>query len=378
MTEEEFYFERTDDGYVCYSPNGRTYRLHPELPSCTCEDFQFRKGPTGELCKHLKALSDQEGISIKSAEVIPETRSLLLVEEETGITIEDNKIKLPLAGIEKEILIPQVKEMSENRIKEAIKDAFGEKPRWDEVLQRIPIGKGIWDIKGEAALPLAKRLGVEVMPVKVQEVRKEMKVDENMPSIEVTAAVRVTALACWRDNEGKPHIGWGEKEEFLTSSRWKDYQNRGSNFLVDIATTKAIKKALFRSLPFTKTHLIRSLFDTFNWGKKEKETEEIGPDKAWAEIKKETAVEETKATEPEQPESIAKLGYIDRQWFKESLATIQKHKGEAWSDEKLLNYMRISYKTEGKTVEESVAKLGKGEAAHFVKKMEEALQSISK
>jgi len=70
------------------------------------------------------------------------------------------------------------------------------------------------------------------------------------------------------------------------------------------------------------------------------------------------------------------LGFIDAQWFRENLTVIQKHKGEAWSSDKLLNYITKSYKVKGETIEQAVANLSKEAADHFVRKMEDALESI--
>lgn len=73
-----------------------------------------------------------------------------------------------------------------------------------------------------------------------------------------------------------------------------------------------------------------------------------------------------------------KLGFIEALWFRESLKKIQAHRGDAWSEDKLLNYLTKSYKVEGKTVEKAVANLSQEAADHFVKKMQEALDSIEK
>lgn len=86
--------------------------------------------------------------------------------------------------------------------------------------------------------------------------------------------------------------------------------------------------------------------------------------------------EEQEVKSPDKPETPERLGLIDALWFRESLKKIQEKKGDAWSDEKLLNYLTISYKVEGKTVEEAIANLSQQAADHFVKKMQEALDSI--
>jgi len=70
------------------------------------------------------------------------------------------------------------------------------------------------------------------------------------------------------------------------------------------------------------------------------------------------------------------LGFVEGQWFRENLAEIQNHKGEAWSGDKLLNYITKSYKVKGETIEQAVANLSQEAADHFVRKMEDALESI--
>lgn len=80
----------------------------------------------------------------------------------------------------------------------------------------------------------------------------------------------------------------------------------------------------------------------------------------------------------EAPEDTGeKLGLIDKRWFTDSLETIQKHKGEAWSSVKILRYLVVSYKAGGTTINEAVSNLGQEAADHFVKKMQEALDSIN-
>jgi len=265
-TREEFQFMERDGKLIAVNTEKQTsYVIDPNIPSCTCPDFQFRRSGVTE-CKHIREARDR-GYAVKEAEPpVTAPTSLVPTEEERGITIEGEYAVIPFSGGEKQVMIPKIDDMSEEKVISAVKNAFGESPNRDEVLERIPVGQeATWDIKGEATLPLAKRLGVEVFPVKTEEVKKEMQIEAGMPPVEVTATVRVNALALWRGQDGDPHIGWGEKEEFLTKSRWNDYQRRGSNFLVDIATTKAMKKALFRSLPFTKSHLLNTIFSTFGW-----------------------------------------------------------------------------------------------------------------
>lgn len=54
------------DEYVCRShANGRV--------SCSCPDWQYRKGPTGEKCKHLEALTDFGIVREPEPELVMET-----------------------------------------------------------------------------------------------------------------------------------------------------------------------------------------------------------------------------------------------------------------------------------------------------------------
>ena len=81
-------------------------------------------------------------------------------------------------------------------------------------------------------------------------------------------------------------------------------------------------------------------------------------------------------TQPE-PEPIEETkGFIDMARLEEQLKTLQAKKLKAWSESNLLSYMKTAYKVEGKTVLEAVAKLDKGAAAHFKKRVEETLQMI--
>jgi len=82
--------------------------------------------------------------------------------------------------------------------------------------------------------------------------------------------------------------------------------------------------------------------------------------------------EDLPSDEPE-PEPVEKVGFIDMDWLKESLAILRAAKLSAWSESNLLAYMQSSYKTDGKTVLECAAQLGKGEATHFVRKVQDTL-----
>lgn len=75
---------------------------------------------------------------------------------------------------------------------------------------------------------------------------------------------------------------------------------------------------------------------------------------------------ETVAPPSEEPNS-----FIDMDWLKESLKTLEKL--DAWSEKNLLSYMKTTYKVEAKTVLEAVAKLDKGPATHFVKRVQDTL-----
>lgn len=100
----------------------------------------------------------------------------------------------------------------------------------------------------------------------------------------------------------------------------------------------------------------------------------------------EEAIEETTTEEqefenlgkPETPRDspVPMLGFIEGQWFRESLKKIQEHKGDSWSDEKLRVYLTKPFHVKGETIEELVANLGKESAGYFVAKIEKALASI--
>ncbi len=100
-------------------------------------------------------------------------------------------------------------------------------------------------------------------------------------------------------------------------------------------------------------------------------------DKKTGEIKKQ-AIEgefrevEEEPTEPE-VEQPATKSILDLEWLKETLTELQKKGIKAYSDESMLDYMKKIYKLEGKTIEEVASKLGKGEAAHLAKVLQDAL-----
>jgi len=78
--------------------------------------------------------------------------------------------------------------------------------------------------------------------------------------------------------------------------------------------------------------------------------------------------------EDEPPEPVEEVkGFIDLDWLEESLKTLRDKKLQGWTESKLLSYMKTSYKVEAGTVLEGASKLNKGQATHFVKKVQETL-----
>ena len=77
-------------------------------------------------------------------------------------------------------------------------------------------------------------------------------------------------------------------------------------------------------------------------------------------------------TQPEPVEGSKPI--VDLDWLRESLKTLQDKKLKAWSEISLLPYMKTSYKVDAETVLEAAAKLDKGQAAHFVKRVQETLE----
>ena len=94
------------------------------------------------------------------------------------------------------------------------------------------------------------------------------------------------------------------------------------------------------------------------------------PEELWPE---DTPPPGTDETQPE-PEPSEEKSFIDMDWLEKSLKTLQAKKLKAWSESNLLSYIKTTYKVEGKTVLEAVAKLDEGAAAHFRKRVEETLQ----
>ncbi len=106
-------------------------------------------------------------------------------------------------------------------------------------------------------------------------------------------------------------------------------------------------------------------------------------DGGWCKEKKAKAEETTPSdSEPEptpeatesKSETIDDKGNgIDMVWLKDSLKTLEDKEPEAWSESTLLLFMMLTYKVEAPTVLEAAAKLDKGEATHFVNKVQETL-----
>lgn len=78
-------------------------------------------------------------------------------------------------------------------------------------------------------------------------------------------------------------------------------------------------------------------------------------------------------SQPEPEPAETRVGLIDMEWLKESLKTLQATNLKGWTESNLLSYMKTTYNVEAKTVLEAVAKLDKGQAAHFVKRVQETL-----
>ena len=79
------------------------------------------------------------------------------------------------------------------------------------------------------------------------------------------------------------------------------------------------------------------------------------------------------APEPEPEPAEEAKPIIDLEWLKESLETLRATKLQAWTESNLLGYMKTTYNVEAETVLEATAKLDKGQAAHFIKRVQETL-----
>lgn len=84
------------------------------------------------------------------------------------------------------------------------------------------------------------------------------------------------------------------------------------------------------------------------------------------------AVVEREPTEPP-----PNKGIVNQQWLKDSLVELVAKGRTSYTEESLLGYMRVSYKgVEGDTVKEIASKLDKGQAAHFVKVIQDELDKL--
>ncbi|MBA7682315.1 hypothetical protein ES703_90665 [subsurface metagenome] len=100
----------------------------------------------------------------------------------------------------------------------------------------------------------------------------------------------------------------------------------------------------------------------------EQEVEDLWPEAGTGEV---PPVEPEQTTAAPEPEPV-----IDMDWLEKSLKSLQAKKLKTWSESNLLSYIKTTYKVEGKTVLEAVAKLDKGAASHFKKRVEETLQML--
>lgn len=91
---------------------------------------------------------------------------------------------------------------------------------------------------------------------------------------------------------------------------------------------------------------------------------------------KELFTEEADQTTAESEPIEDKAGFIDMEWLKESLKTLQDKKLKGWSESNLLLYMKTTYKVEAKTVLEGAANLDEGKATHFCKKIQDTLDMV--
>lgn len=64
---------------------------------------------------------------------------------------------------------------------------------------------------------------------------------------------------------------------------------------------------------------------------------------------------------------------IDMDWLKESLETLRARHLRAWDEKNLLSYMKTTYKIEADTTLSAAVQLDKGQAAHFCRAIQGAL-----
>lgn len=74
------------------------------------------------------------------------------------------------------------------------------------------------------------------------------------------------------------------------------------------------------------------------------------------------------SSEPTPPKS-----FIDVDWLKESLETLEAKDPKTWGDKNLLSYMKLTYKIDGDSPIEVASRLNKNAAAHFCKIIQQAL-----
>jgi len=111
----------------------------------------------------------------------------------------------------------------------------------------------------------------------------------------------------------------------------------------------------------------------------EQETEELWPEDipGTGEVPPVKPVQTTAGPSQAEPEPTEeKKGFIDMDWLKESLKTLQSKQLKAWSESNLLSYIKTTYKVEGKTVLEAAAKLDLNQSKHFTRRIEDTLQMM--
>jgi len=116
----------------------------------------------------------------------------------------------------------------------------------------------------------------------------------------------------------------------------------------------------------------------------EQETEELWPEDIPGTGEVLSAKEEAQAaalahivpSQPEQKPVGETKGFPDMARLEEQLKTLQAKGLKAWTERNLLSYIKTTYRVEGKTVLEAVAKLDKGAASHFIKRVQETLQML--
>ena len=79
-------------------------------------------------------------------------------------------------------------------------------------------------------------------------------------------------------------------------------------------------------------------------------------------------------TPPESEKEEPPKCFIDLTWLADSLTTLRTKQIKGWDEKALLSFMKTTYQVEGDTVVEAASKLDKGKAAHFVKRIEEAIE----